>query len=101
MNGPQHYAEAERLLDIASATYEQAAGVDREVDDDELRWMQTSIEQAKVHATLAAAAATIDALPPSEPALANAWGSVTSSGTARSTPVCMIPDCGCTGEAHP
>lgn len=59
MNGIAHYREAERLLDIAATTYEQAAGQDREVDDAELRWMQTSIEQAKVHATLALTATNL------------------------------------------
>lgn len=36
------------------------------------------VAQAQVHATLAAAAATIDALPPSEQTVHNAWKSVTS-----------------------
>lgn len=65
MNGPSHYAEAERILTVSQqAPSPQVAAV--------------FVAQAQVHATLAAAAATIDALPPSEQAVNNAWKSVTS-----------------------
>lgn len=67
MNGPQHYAEAERLL-----SHEGLDTVDPMPADHLL------IACAQVHATLAAAAATIDALPPSEQAVNNAWKSVTA-----------------------
>lgn len=68
MNGPQHYKEAERLLPIAHDLADQ----DEQVRADFI------VARAQVHATLAAAAATIDALPPSEPAVNNVWKSVTS-----------------------
>lgn len=65
MNGPQHYAEAERLASLAEIG--QADPRDPII-----------LAAAQVHATLAAAAATVDALPPSEQAVNNAWKSVTS-----------------------
>ena len=63
MNGPQHYAEAERLLDgpinVAPSEY------------DELR--RDNLAAARVHATLALAAATLDVPPGPDCGLPNNW----------------------------
>lgn len=47
MNGPQHYKEAERLIDLSDDIYREDAPL--------------VIAQAQVHATLAQVAALIDA----------------------------------------
>lgn len=49
MNGPEHYAEAERLLLLAAGSPDPAGAGGR------------LVAQAQVHATLAQAAATVDA----------------------------------------
>lgn len=73
MNGPEHYAEAERLLAIAA---DPGAN-----DRPEVQVFRT--QQAQVHATLALTAATLSApsigLDPEDPgavALAEAWSDV-------------------------
>lgn len=81
MNGPQHYAEADQILrKVKEESTRLAAQSDmsREGELDLLQAVDTSLRMAQVHATLAAAAATIDALPPSEQAVNNAWKSVTA-----------------------
>lgn len=67
MNGPQHYRESEQLLARSLAR-----------NEGELDHANAETLAAQVHATLAAAAATIDVLPPTEHAVHNAWKSVTS-----------------------
>jgi acetyl-CoA carboxylase alpha subunit len=73
--GPEHYREAERLLDLAERT-----------DCDPM----SIIASAQVHATLALFAGVreigdqLDTVP-----------------RPRQPRVCMIPDCGCDGTWHP
>ena len=50
MTGPEHYREAERLLELAQENPTFGTGI-------------AAAEQAKVHATLALAAATAAAIP--------------------------------------
>lgn len=66
MNGPQHYAEAERLLEAAAETY---AGVGQEAvrnkrlrsgDEMIVALGDGMVTAAQVHATLALAAATAE-----------------------------------------
>lgn len=47
MNGPEHYAEAERLAALADKALDAVP-----------RWLDQTIARAQVHATLALAAAT-------------------------------------------
>ena len=63
MNGPQHYAEAERLLDMAEAELERYASAEYGSHDERVHLQQSqwATARAQVHATLALAAATIDA----------------------------------------
>jgi hypothetical protein len=49
--GPEHYAEAERILDHAEENAERYSDT----------WYLAAVMAAQVHATLAAAAATVDA----------------------------------------
>ena len=63
MNGPQHYAAAERQLDVAEAEIEQYAksAIDSTDERIHLQQSQVATARAQVHATLALAAAAIDA----------------------------------------
>lgn len=67
MNGPGHYAEAERLLDAFKHAYLEAEAMpDATVEQFEKRAMAVStarvlVDKAQVHATLAAAAAQVEA----------------------------------------
>lgn len=51
MTGPEHYREAERLLDVAESTYWEGP-------DSRVEFAQASLAAAQVHAMLALAAAT-------------------------------------------
>jgi hypothetical protein len=63
MNGPQHYAEAERLLDMAETELEHYASAEYGSHDERVHLQQSqwATARAQVKATLALAAATIDA----------------------------------------
>lgn len=56
MNGPQHYAEAERFLAAVSRTLETA----QSDDDVHVDAISSGLAAAQVHATLALTAATIE-----------------------------------------
>lgn len=61
MNGPQHYAEAERLLDMAETELEHYAKADYGSHDERVHLQQSqwATARAQVEATLALAAATM------------------------------------------
>lgn len=61
MNGPEHYAEAERLLGTAQDEVEDYARAST-AQAEALHWQQSqwAQERAQVHATLALAAATAE-----------------------------------------
>lgn len=63
MNGPQHYAEAERLLGLAESEMEAYANAAEASATEAAHLAQSGWAQkrAQVHATLALTAATIDA----------------------------------------
>ena len=65
MTGPEHYREAERLLDLT----------ERPAADSELGWMARAqaAAEAQVHATLALGAATADLLAGDAVARSKAW----------------------------
>lgn len=54
MNGPEHYAEAERNLKVAEGCYWQGPTADTE-------FVQICLRTAQVHAALAHTAATVNA----------------------------------------
>jgi hypothetical protein len=58
VNGPNHYTEAERLLDVAQAKAQEAGGGPLAGDV-----MAYLVLRAQAHATLALAAATVAAAP--------------------------------------
>lgn len=62
MNGPTHYAEAERLTAWATTT-----------KHDDYRQATTALATAQVHATLALAAATLAAAGPADSRLVLSW----------------------------
>ena len=73
MTGPEHYAEAERLLAdaVVDITVGQSDGNHREHDE--------QVARAQVHATLALAAATVTGRPSTaDRAVRDAWERVTS-----------------------
>lgn len=59
-SGPEHYREAHRLLAHANELREKATPKTISADMEQSSWMQ---QRAQVHATLALAAAQIDAIP--------------------------------------
>ena len=83
VNGPQHYAEAERLL-------EQAAG--------DLMGTPRLMGVAQVHATLALAAATALAIDPTPEAVA-VWDPLVLEGKDGEPPVEARIECG--AHLHP
>ncbi len=78
MSGPEHYREAERLLEEVEQTYIANVG-DPWCAAQEVRYVHDPharaliVQTAQVHATLAAAAATIDDAIPQR---ATAWSEV-------------------------
>ena len=59
MNGPEHYREAERLLDIAQSEMERYGYTsDQQEEAYHLQQATWAQQRAQVHATLALAAAT-------------------------------------------
>lgn len=77
MTGPEHYREAERLINVAAAMMKPGASV---AD------VQIHMDAAQVHATLALAAATAlgTAQVPPDGVTAHEWRGATCVGQARS-----------------
>jgi hypothetical protein len=72
VNGPEHYAEAERLLELSENTYWEGPKAQPE-------FARIAIAAAQAHATLALVAATADTrftTPPQE------WGGTETSTTS-------------------
>jgi len=57
MTGPEHYKEAERLIELAESVDWQDGDPDR---PNKAEYAQTALAEAQVHATLALAAATAE-----------------------------------------
>lgn len=65
MNGPEHYAEAERLAVMAAESIDTLGNLPREKGQDAVQAAAAVLACAQVHATLALAAATAEAAPDS------------------------------------
>ena len=77
MTGPEHYREAELLLDDVKGALNEREGqmADVAVADHWESVVVRQVARAQVHATLALAAATADALPPHR---AHGWRGATA-----------------------
>lgn len=73
MTGAEHYAVAERMLNVAEAELRDASiERDPKVSERHLRQSEIAQQRAQVHATLALAAATVDG----SPAIHVSWAEV-------------------------